>query len=48
MRDGEWISIDAAVVVQGDMVEIKGGDRIPADVRVIEARSLKVCVQENK
>ena len=42
MRDGEWSSIDASLVVQGDIVEIKGGDRIPADVRVIESKSFKV------
>ncbi|XP_072049011.1 sodium/potassium-transporting ATPase subunit alpha-2-like [Amphiura filiformis] len=42
MRDGQWQSIDATLVVTGDIVEVKGGDRIPADVRVMEARSFKV------
>ncbi|XP_072049394.1 sodium/potassium-transporting ATPase subunit alpha-3-like [Amphiura filiformis] len=42
MRDGEWSSIDAIQVVQGDIVEVKGGDRIPADIRVIESKSFKV------
>ena len=41
-RSGEWVSIQAAFVVAGDIVEVKGGDRIPADVRVIECRSFKV------
>ena len=48
MRDGEWISVQAALVVQGDIVEIKGGDRIPADVRIIESRSLKVGKESGK
>ena len=26
----------------GDIVEIKFGDRVPADIRVLEARSFKV------
>ncbi|XP_038065477.1 sodium/potassium-transporting ATPase subunit alpha-3-like [Patiria miniata] len=41
-RDGAWSSLNATEVVVGDIVEVKGGDRIPADIRVIEARSLKV------
>jgi len=28
--------------VVGDIVEIKFGDRVPADIRVLEARSFKV------
>ncbi|XP_071841579.1 sodium/potassium-transporting ATPase subunit alpha-3-like isoform X2 [Apostichopus japonicus] len=42
LRDGEWMTINAESVVIGDMVEVKGGDRIPADIRVVEARSFKV------
>ncbi|XP_054760297.2 sodium/potassium-transporting ATPase subunit alpha-3-like isoform X1 [Lytechinus pictus] len=42
LRGGEWHSINAIHVVRGDIVEVKGGDRIPADVRVIEAKSFKV------
>lgn len=29
-------------IVVGDIVEIKGGDRVPADVRVISAHGFKV------
>jgi sodium/potassium-transporting ATPase subunit alpha len=32
----------AEQLVVGDVVEIKGGDRIPADVRVISASGFKV------
>uniref|UniRef100_A0A4W4G2Y1 Sodium/potassium-transporting ATPase subunit alpha n=1 Tax=Electrophorus electricus TaxID=8005 RepID=A0A4W4G2Y1_ELEEL len=35
IRDGEKRQINAEDVVAGDLVEIKGGDRIPADVRFI-------------
>lgn len=34
--------INAELVVQGDLVEIKGGDRIPADLRVISSSGCKV------
>ena len=34
--------IKAEELVVGDIVEVKFGDRIPADIRVLEARSFKV------
>ena len=36
------MTIKAEELVVGDIVEIKFGDRIPADIRVLEARSFKV------
>lgn len=42
IREGEKMHINAELVVQGDLVEIKGGDRIPADLRVISSSGCKV------
>ena len=42
LRDGEKVNIKADELTIGDVVEVKFGDRIPADIRVIEARSFKV------
>uniref|UniRef100_A0A4X2JT46 ATPase Na+/K+ transporting subunit alpha 4 n=1 Tax=Vombatus ursinus TaxID=29139 RepID=A0A4X2JT46_VOMUR len=42
IREGERMQIDAQNVVRGDLVEVKGGDRIPADFRVISAHGCKV------
>uniref|UniRef100_A0A7N8WMD6 Sodium/potassium-transporting ATPase subunit alpha n=1 Tax=Mastacembelus armatus TaxID=205130 RepID=A0A7N8WMD6_9TELE len=42
VRDGEKKSIHTEDVVVGDLVEIKGGDRIPADLRIISAHGCKV------
>nr|XP_019958015.1 PREDICTED: sodium/potassium-transporting ATPase subunit alpha-2-like [Paralichthys olivaceus] len=42
IREGEKMQINAELVVQGDLVEIKGGDRIPADLRVISSSGCKV------
>ncbi|XP_025029364.1 sodium/potassium-transporting ATPase subunit alpha-2-like isoform X2 [Python bivittatus] len=42
IRDGEKLQINAEYVVLGDLVEVKGGDRIPADLRVISATGCKV------
>lgn len=42
IRDGRKKSVKAEEVVLGDIVEVKGGDRIPADLRVIQASGFKV------
>ncbi|XP_016897613.1 sodium/potassium-transporting ATPase subunit alpha-2-like, partial [Cynoglossus semilaevis] len=42
IREGEKMHINAEFVVLGDLVEIKGGDRIPADLRVIFSSGCKV------
>ena len=42
LRDGEKVTITAAELTLGDIIEVKFGDRMPADMRVLEARSFKV------
>ncbi|XP_007945980.1 sodium/potassium-transporting ATPase subunit alpha-4-like [Orycteropus afer afer] len=42
IRGGEKIQINVQDVVLGDLVEVKGGDRIPADIRLISAQGCKV------
>merc|ERR1712223_1889410 len=39
---GEKVTIPASELTLGDIVEIKFGDRVPADLRVVEARGFKV------
>ena len=34
-------------LVQGDVVEVKGGDRVPADIRILSAFGFKVS-ESNK
>lgn len=41
-RDGAWSDVDAADLVPGDVVRVGAGARVPADVRLLEARSLNV------
>merc|ERR1712168_1736373 len=41
-RDGKKIDIEAKDLTLGDIVDIQFGDRIPADVRVIESKGFKV------
>ncbi|KAF6078029.1 hypothetical protein HJG60_008979 [Phyllostomus discolor] len=42
IREGEKMQVNAEDVVVGDLVEIKGGDRVPADLRIISAHGCKV------
>nr|XP_032832154.1 potassium-transporting ATPase alpha chain 2-like [Petromyzon marinus] len=42
IRGGEKLQIVATGLVLGDLVEVKGGDRIPADLRIIFTQGCKV------
>lgn len=42
LRDGQKRPMNAEELVVGDIVFVKFGDRLPADVRVIEAKGFKV------
>ncbi|MCZ7620850.1 MAG: HAD-IC family P-type ATPase, partial [Myxococcota bacterium] len=42
LRDGRRTTIGAEHVVPGDVVLIEAGDRVPADLRLIRARNLKI------
>jgi len=41
-RNGEKVTVPASELTLGDVVEVKFGDRVPADLRVVEARQFKV------
>ena len=41
-RGDQKLSVKAEELVLGDIVEVKFGDRVPADLRVITAHSFKV------
>jgi calcium-translocating P-type ATPase len=40
LRDGLRVSVDGVDLVPGDIVLLESGDKVPADLRVIEARGL--------
>lgn len=47
IREGEKLTLRAEDLVLGDVVEVKFGDRIPADIRIIEARNFKVSIRHD-
>lgn len=41
-RNGQWVNIEADTLVPGDMVRLRSGDRVPADLRLIETINLRI------
>jgi magnesium-transporting ATPase (P-type) len=42
LRSGRRVTVSADTLVPGDIVLLEAGDRIPADLRLIKARSLRI------
>jgi Mg2+-importing ATPase len=42
MRDGLVVTLESTLLVPGDVILIRPGDRLPADVRFIEEKSLEI------
>ncbi len=42
LRDGKEVEVDTVRIVPGDILILEAGDRVPADARVIESRSMMV------
>ena len=45
-RNGVWQTLDAKQLVPGDIVKVKQGDNIPADIRLLELISISLQVEE--
>ena len=41
-RDGEWTQIEADGLVPGDIVRLRSGNRVPADLRLLETTNLRI------
>ncbi|MGY0692330.1 calcium-translocating P-type ATPase, SERCA-type [Virgibacillus sp. FSP13] len=41
LRDGEWGKVPSQEIVAGDVIRVSSGDRIPADIRIIQSNSME-------
>ena len=41
-RDGVWTSMEAAQLVPGDLIRIRGGDVVPADAKLLEGDDVSI------
>ena len=41
-RGSEWVEIEADDLVPGDVVRLRSGDRVPADLRLLEVANLRI------
>jgi len=48
LRDGTWQEIEAEDVVPGDLVEVKVGDKVPADMRVIKLNTTTIRIEQSQ
>ncbi|MBN2073900.1 MAG: HAD-IC family P-type ATPase [Actinobacteria bacterium] len=42
IRDGREKVLDAAAIVPGDIIMLRSGDKVPADIRLIQAKNLSI------
>jgi len=48
MRDGRWQTIEAVDLVPGDLVEVKVGDKVPADIRLAELKTTTIRIEQSQ
>ncbi|KAL8433162.1 hypothetical protein Efla_002353 [Eimeria flavescens] len=47
-RSGEWRCVSAASLVPGDLVDLRCGDKVPADCRVIQLKTASFRVEQSQ
>mmetsp|Transcript_25532 Transcript_25532/g.58965 ORF Transcript_25532/g.58965 Transcript_25532/m.58965 type:complete len:1036 (+) Transcript_25532:106-3213(+) len=48
LRDGEWQRLEASELVPGDVVEVKVGDKVPADMRLIKLKTTTLRIEQSQ
>ncbi|CAD7924326.1 unnamed protein product [Amoebophrya sp. A120] len=47
LREGGWVKLEAAELVPGDIVELRTGDRVPADMRVAQLKTTTLRIEQS-
>ncbi|KAF4725418.1 hypothetical protein FOZ63_007459, partial [Perkinsus olseni] len=48
LRNGIWVTLDSAALVPGDIVEVRVGDKVPADIRLCKLRTTTLRVEQSQ
>jgi len=48
LRGGRWSRVEAAEMVPGDVCEIKAGDKVPADIRLVKLKTTTVRAEQSQ
>eukprot|EP00984_Skeletonema_dohrnii_P038072 scaffold40881_cov144-Skeletonema_dohrnii-CCMP3373.AAC.3 len=48
LRGGKMVTIESRALVPGDIIEVKVGDRIPADTRVLELKTTSLRIDQSQ
>mmetsp|Transcript_45588 Transcript_45588/g.105296 ORF Transcript_45588/g.105296 Transcript_45588/m.105296 type:complete len:1062 (+) Transcript_45588:171-3356(+) len=48
LRGGHWHTIEAADVVPGDIIEVKVGDKVPADMRMVRLKTTTLRIEQSQ
>ena len=43
LRGGQWQQIPSSQLVPGDVVQVQSGDKVPADLRLLQVRNLQIA-----
>lgn len=46
LREGNWSELETTKLVPGDIVEVRVGDISPADLRIIEIKSISLMAEQ--
>jgi len=47
LRDGSWIHVPSRDVVPGDIVQVQQGDKVPADIRIVEIKTASIRIEQS-
>jgi Ca2+-transporting ATPase len=47
LRGGQWKTVESAELVPGDIINVKIGDKVPADARIVRMKTLSLYVNQS-